>query len=398
MNGILLRRINLAIFVLVVFTKSLSYVFEGIKLDVPKIYLVLLILLLACSGYQWYIENRGILSSKSIFFTGLSSMLFMILVYFLYTLYYIIKNDGTLSMQAVGNFFELVFPAVCIYFMVNIYENEELIKLLRVSLVVSFVVYFVYRVIILGPKVNTSIEGILSFSDSFAPYEDTPFSTWSIAFFLIFNKYKDKKFYLILSSIFVFMTFKRFLVLSMVFGFIFSKWLNTERPMGKRVRYLLLLGMYFVMAVWLLLILGYFNDIFYDIFGINFANFTMSRLTFFSWVMNRGFVSNGLYSSKDFISQFGAWSIEMDLPMIYLELGLSAVLITVFCIWKLIRNRIYEAFIVVIIFVQLLTSAWLEYPFFWIFIFILFGMIEREERGDRSIGLAGKNTKRGLIR
>lgn len=95
--------------------------------------------------------------------------------------------------------------------------------------------------------------------------------------------------------------------------------------------------------------------------------FTMGR----GWLMQNllnHFTSYGFGSANA-----QARSIEMDLPMFYIEMGILAVVVFVIYLYKMADNRIFYVYFVSGVLVELLTSHFYDITFFWIIFYLIIG-------------------------
>ena len=121
---------------------------------------------------------------------------------------------------------------------------------------------------------------------------------------------------------------------------------------------------------------GNIDDFIYKYTGIYLATFTMGR-SYFIQVLARNFTSLGFMSSIAFYK-----SIEMDLPMIYIEMGILPVFATIYIFTKIAKDNWYNFLIIIFCLLEMLTSHWLDITYFWIVFYITIGCIQYKETSN----------------
>jgi hypothetical protein len=125
---------------------------------------------------------------------------------------------------------------------------------------------------------------------------------------------------------------------------------------------------------------GQLPDIIMQYIGISTNSLTMGRSYFMRTILN-DFKSVGFMSST-----VRYRSMEMDIPMIYVEMGILSVIATVYFITKLVKDNWYELFMVSFCLFEVLTSQWLGVPYFWILMYITLGCIVYKDEGEKFLG------------
>jgi hypothetical protein len=91
--------------------------------------------------------------------------------------------------------------------------------------------------------------------------------------------------------------------------------------------------------------------------------------------------------------------MEMDIPMIYVEMGILSVIITIYCMLKLVRGNWYNFTIIAFCLLELLTSHWFDIVYFWILAYITLGSVSYEEndskKGKKGIRIVVRHRKCG---
>ncbi len=75
-------------------------------------------------------------------------------------------------------------------------------------------------------------------------------------------------------------------------------------------------------------------------------------------------------------STVGFKNMEMDLPMIYIEMGILSVAATIYFMLRLVKNNWYVFGIIGFCLLELLTSHWFDITYFWIVAYVTVGCIQ----------------------
>lgn len=70
----------------------------------------------------------------------------------------------------------------------------------------------------------------------------------------------------------------------------------------------------------------------------------------------------------------------MDFPNMYLEMGILAVLVCVYTIFKLIRANAYNYIIVTFVMAEMVTSHFIDITYFWIFFYLTIMEINKSQK------------------
>ena len=137
---------------------------------------------------------------------------------------------------------------------------------------------------------------------------------------------------------------------------------------------------------------GGLEDLIFKYFNIRLIDFTMGRSFFMQVVLSR--IATGTFVSTGFMSSVANFrTMEMDLPMIYVEMGFISVIATIYFMTKLAKDDWYCLFIILFCLLELLTSHWFDIVYFWIVAYITIGCIQYKK--EESISY--KKTKIKLI-
>lgn len=298
------------------------------------------------------------------FFTDeLKSILILAISFLVLSIFYIIKNGGYVSVTFIG-IFKIVVPAVIAYAIINVMEMQDIYKLMSILLILSFIGYLISKIDVL------SVSNIkqINFMTSSSPFEANFFSPTAMAFCLFFCFYRKKKSLTYLSVFFTIMTFKRIMILYAIFLLLIGG-LVQKRKISSKVVSVFAVAFLVLSIFYIKLMRGECTDIVKQLIGIDVNTFVMGR-AYFMQVIIRNFKSLGYMSST-----VGHQSMEMDIPMIYTEMGFLSVIAIIFSLLDLVKHNMYNFLIIVFCLLELLTSHWLDIPYFWIVTYITIGCI-----------------------
>lgn len=336
-------------------------------------------------------------------------ILILFCTYLITSIYQVIKNEVGISGETGSALFHVLFPIIQAFLFINTLSKERIYSALKITCKITFVMYFIYGVL---PNINEFLKRGIIFRYSYSPFESTFYSYLAFGYCLFFCYYRKEKKMMYLSVVFVFLTFKRFLVVAAAIMLLFGNKIRKMGTVSNKLYIAVEMVTSIVIAGYIYLCVGIFNE--------RFSGFTMSRVLAIQKVLKYNFKSGGLSSSKVFLNELYHagkwsklwWSIEMDLPMIYIELGAIAVALTIICLFKITKKNAYNIWIVVCCLIQMLTSAWIDYPFFWLIMYLAIGLINMTADEDlfepdpykRRIKIStgfkrkGSITKRGVVK
>lgn len=324
---------------------------------------------------------------KYVFVDELKSISFLTIIFGVISLYLCIKNKSY-EFETIDGLIRLMIPIIVAFFVVNVMSLEDIYGLMKKTLLIMFIGYLIAKL----PYFN--IENILAinFVKSHSVFEANFFSPAAISFCLFFCYFRKNKFYTLLSVIFTIMTFKRIMVIFSLFLLLFGGKIANMEKVKKKIIYLFIIGFIILSYVYIQLMTGGLEDLIFKYFNIRLIDFTMGRSFFMQVVLSR--IATGTFVSTGFMSSVANFrTMEMDLPMIYVEMGFISVIATIYFMTKLAKDDWYCLFIILFCLLELLTSHWFDIVYFWIVAYITIGCIQYKK--EESISY--KKTKIKLI-
>lgn len=291
------------------------------------------------------------------------------------SIFWMLKNNTWNNAPFITGSLRLLLPVVIACLIVNLVQFEYIYKLMYIFLIASFIVFLI----------NEIVMGRFSFGEIFtlslsnstgSAMESNFFSPTAISLCCFFGYFRKKKFPLILSVIFTFLTYKRVMAVFAIFLFIFGSLLKNKK-VALWIR--ILIGFLFLeLTVWYIqLNLGQVNDnVIFKYVGQNIDQFTMGR----SWLLKNlylsGFPKSGLFSALTTSYR----SPEMDLPVMFLEMGYSSIVATIIALIAIAKNNLYNLVVIIFVLLEMLTSHFFDITFFWVVLYITIGLVNKDQK------------------
>lgn len=292
------------------------------------------------------------------------------------SIFWMIRNNSWNNAPFITGSLRLLVPIIIAYLIVNLVQFEYIYKLMYIFLIASFVTFLINE-IVMGRFSFREIFTLSLSNSTGSAMESNFFSPTAISLCCFFGYFRKNKLPLILSVIFTILTYKRLMALFAIFLFIFGKFLKNKKV---AVWIRILIGfLFFELTIWYIrLNLGQINDnLILKYVGQNIDQFTMGR----SWLLKNlyfsGFQKSGLFSALNTIYR----SPEMDLPVMYLEMGYSAIVATIIALIAIAKNNLYNLVVIVFVLLEMLTSHFSDITFFWIVLYITIGLVNEDQKG-----------------
>lgn len=308
---------------------------------------------------------------KPIFLKELVEILKLVLVFIILSAFFAIKNGIIYKGAFLLHLSRWVIPVLLAFTILNVMTKKQLELIMEISLVMSFIGYVIVNVI---PNFSVEAVRMISFVDSYSVFESTIFSSIAAAYCLYFGYHREKVFWW-LSVLFVFLTFKRFMIVTAVFLLLFGRVFIIEKQVPVKVFRFSKIAFIMLSFIYIALMQGKYDELFKQILGISVGKFTKSRSDFLRPLMNSAFKSAGLGSTIAYVKNVGMHRVEMDLPQLYMEMGILSVVAVIHFMLNLVQRKWYNLLIIIFCLVQMLTSEWYIATYFWLLMYITIGSI-----------------------
>lgn len=361
-----LRKINyILLFVLFIFQTIDNY-FREKRIDIIGLNTfknILLLIITAVFMYEVYalVKDK---KYKPIFKEETKSIIFIVITFFSLSVYYMLKNNG-IKLVTFKGLLDIIIPIIVAYVILNLIGIKDIYRLMSVLLIIMFTGYL----FTVSDKISFANILSIDFMASSSPFESTYFSPSAIAFTLFFCYYRENKILTFLSVLFSVMTFKRIMVIFAVFLFFFGGRFKNFKNVPQILINIFIIAFTALSFFYIWIMQGRWGWIIERLFGMNTNNFSMGRSYFMSVILNN-FTSYGYMTSS-----INYQSMEMDIPMIYVEMGWIAVVITIFFLTRIAKNNWYNFLCIMFCLSELLTSHWFDITYFWIVAYITIGCV-----------------------
>lgn len=363
------KAINIILFVLIYAFRSFTdaiYVSKGINSNflINVKYILIAIAIVYCI-LQFKKEEKKF---KKEFY----SILKTVLILFIISIVAVILN-GEFYSSILENCFKMILPIIYVFCFINVMDMESIYKCMCGTLIFSIIGY----IIEIGVN-NFSIANLslIDFSKSSSPFESSFASGASIAFCAFFCYYRKNKFFMILSFLFAFFTFKRLSVIYAIFLLIFPYIANPNKEIKNKTKIMCIILFIIGTLVYMNLLMPENSNLFYKIFGESQDSYTMGRSGFLRTLIYGNYHWSGLGTTTDFLGK----GLEMDLIRIYLETTIVGLIVFVVGYWNCSGNNRYTFIYMLFQFLNLLTSHSLSNSFNWILAFLTIACITYQKK------------------
>lgn len=295
-------------------------------------------------------------------------LLFFVIIVML-SLFEFIKNP-IISLRVFQSFFFTFTPMLIGYLVINTWDREEIEFALKVSLVISFVLYIFSLNMSISNIFNSFLGVTYSNTDS-SLLESNTFPLLALGFCAYFFYYPKNNLLKIMSFIFVFMTFKRVVMLTAVVLFVVSLFKFKKNKVYTVffficISLLIFLSFAYIWAIQPQHILQSSSYL-----GMDLRSFSTNRTDRLLWLQMSNFESYGFGSSTDFMYRnFNNLALEMDVVALFVEIGWISVVAFFTFYLKFVKNNLYSFLLFMSLLINSIFSSGMSSTFGWIVIFV----------------------------
>lgn len=303
----------------------------------------------------------------------------IVFAYFALVSVYQIYHQGRYTFKTLEELLQLAIPFLFAFFVINELKFEEIMRIMKICLAVSFGAYLYTQI----PNLWELFENIalISYSGSYSPFESSDFAEMSAGLVVFFVYYRKKcPGWAVLSILFVFMTFKRVFLLQCLLILVVAVTGLSRVRLSIWVTRVSVLIAVAATAIFNFLLQEKNAALFMRLFGMSSGDFTMGR-SYRLWYKLNHFKSFGFGSTSALLGQ----NLELDLIKILIEIGIVGLFLFVWCYFSLGRRNLYTYTVVGTMLLNLLFASGLTATVGWIARVIALGVIlyedgAREER------------------
>lgn len=294
------------------------------------------------------------------------------------SIFWMIRNNSwNIAPFLIGGL-RLLLPIIVAVLITNIIPFKYIYKLMYVFLIASIITFLINE-IVMGRFSFGEIFTLSLSNSSGSAMESNFFSPTAISLCCFFGYFREKKMPLVLSVIFTILTYKRLMALFAVFLLLFGKFIK-DKKVNLWVRTLVGLILFGLTILYIQLNLGNINDdLVFKYTGQSINQFTMGRSWLFSNLYYSGLPRSGLFSTLNTTYR----SPEMDLPVMYIEMGYLAIVASIVTLIALAKKNLYNLVVMTFVLLEMLTSHFFDISFFWIVLYITIGLINGSEKKQK---------------
>lgn len=277
------------------------------------------------------------------------------------------------SFRTIQELLFLFLPMLYGYFVVNTWKREDVDNAFKSGIIISFLCYLIS----LRRGISQIVSAILasSFGNSYSELESFTFCGLALSFCLYFCYYNKSKFFMFMSILFVFMTFKRLFIICSIMLLVLAQFKLREKSVERRLLRFMIICMFAVAVVYYFVMQPDIVRKFESTYAVSISELTSTRSDRLRWLLNSEFSSYGFGSSTEFMYNRFNGALEMDAIKIIVELGFMPLYLFVWSYLKFSAANIYTFLFMVIMILNLTVSSGLTGAFAWSIIFISISMI-----------------------
>lgn len=365
------EKTNFFLLIVVLIFQTIDNAFRDNDVNIlGNIKLPILLFTLAIFSIELFISHRKILFLK--YESKLVIIWYLLLL--IISIYWMYRNNTWNTSPFIMGALRLLVPIFFACLIVNLMSPGEVYKAMYFFLIISFIA-FLCNEVIMGRFSFREIFSLSLTDSNGSEMESNFFSPTAFSLCCYFGYFRKNKLPLIISVIFTILTYKRLMALFALFLLFFGGMVKNKKVFlwVKILTAFLFLGV----TVWYIkLNLGQIDDTFiYNLFNQSLDKFTMGRTWLFQNIYVHGFPRSGLFSILNSIYR----SPEMDLPVMFLEMGYFAIIVTIIILLSLIKRKLFGFVIIIFVLLEMLTSHFFDITFFWVVFYILIGYVNNEK-------------------
>ena len=361
MNDLKYKKINCILLFLLFFVEVIDNMLREMNYDISFLKNTVLVVLLLI----FFAETITIIRGQNIKFSKqFRHIIYICIIFSLLSLYFALKQH-MFSFATIIAVLKIFIPGFIAYVVLNTVDYKSINALLKYFLVLSFIAYF----ILILPNLNISNIKSISFINSNSPFESNYFSPISFGLFIYFFYFSKKKWPICLSLVLVVLNFKRPMIATVILTMLLSKQIKSGKKISKAVIYALIVVFISSVYVCMAALGGKYDDILIKFLGVGINKLTMGRAWLFENTIY-SYTSGGLATSP-----LNGRTVEMDLVMFYLEMGIISIIAYVYNYYIMCERKMYLIWIITITLFISLTSHFYDASFYWILLYLTMGLV-----------------------
>ena len=277
------------------------------------------------------------------------------------------------SFRTVQEILFLVCPMIYGYLVINNWKLRDVYKNFRYGVIVSFSCYLLSLGMNLGQIYKAFFQS--NFGQSNSELESFTFCGLALAFLLFFCYYDIKKIYLVISFLFVLMTFKRLFIVIALLLLLLARFKIKERTIPHKIIVLSILLLFLFGIIYYFLMQPNMVRILELKYNIDISELTTTRSDRLRWLVLSDYKSYGFGSSTEYMYNHFGGALEMDFIKIVIELGFAPAFMFIWSYIKFAKANAYTYTFMCLMILNLILSSGLTGTFAWCVIFIAISTI-----------------------
>lgn len=361
--------LNLFIYFLVIITQVFTINYESAGLISYLKYIICIIGIIYSFILMISQESKNRLMKNEVRYLLIVPTLFLLISLFK------IVTVRHFSMRLVNELMFMYLPILYAYGLINTLNFKQIEKAMFGTLIISFLGYL-FNLNLNGEGLLAAVSSI-SFSNSQSAFESSQFSGTSIAVALFYLYYRKNKLATFLSVLFVFLTFKRLAIFTVIILIVLPKIIDLTKPASKNTFRIFVIVTFILSVFYFKLMMPENREIANELFKNGIDKFTMGRYWRFSLLYNNPrFVNYGLGSTYNFLEKLYSFALEMDICRLFIEIGYIGTFVFIYNYFYSAKKNMYCMLLMSYLFFNMITSHCLAAMFTWIIVFITIGTIE----------------------
>lgn len=277
------------------------------------------------------------------------------------------------SFRTIQELLFLVCPMIYGYLVVNNWKKKDVYNNFRYGIIISFLCYLFSLGMNLGQIYVAFIQA--NFGQSTSALESFTFCGLALAFFLYFCYYDEKKIYVVISLLFVLMTFKRLFIVIAFLLLVLVRFKYREKAVPRKVINLSIILLFLFGVTYYFVLQPDMVRALEMNYNIDISELTTTRSDRMRWLVYSNYESYGFGSSTEYMYEYFYGALEMDFSKIIIELGFIPAFIFVAAYIKFAKTNVYTYTFMCLMLVNLIISSGLTGTFAWCVIYITISMI-----------------------
>ena len=277
------------------------------------------------------------------------------------------------SFRTIQELLFLVCPMIYGYLVINNWGKKDVYNNFKYGVTISFICYLLSLDMNFRQIYAAFLQA--NFGESTSELESFTFCGLALAFFLYFCYYDKKKVYIVISFLFVLMTFKRLFIAIALLLLLLARFKYRDKSVPTKVINISIILLFLFGIAYYFLLQPDMVRVLEMKYSIDISELTTTRSDRMRWLINSNYESYGFGSSTEYMYKYFYGALEMDFNKVIIELGFIPAFIFVAAYIRFAKANTYVFIFMCLMLVNLIMSSGLTGTFAWCVIFITISMI-----------------------